>query len=77
VSRKSITVISHAGYRESEYPKAFVLEGERIEITVILDRWVEEDVKSRERTRCFRVFGSDGHGYQLLYNERTGEWALK
>lgn len=77
MAERSIVVIAHAGYRGDEYPRAFIKGGERIDVTVILDRWSEEGIKGERRLRCFKVFGNDGHEYLLLHNEDTGEWSLK
>lgn len=77
MDERSIVVITHAGYRGDEYPTAFIKEGERIDVAVIIDRWIEQGMENGEMRRCFKVFGSDGHGYLLLHNESTGAWSLR
>lgn len=69
-----IVIIAYAGYRGEESPRAFVLEGKRIEVRKILAQWVEEDVMSKRRFRCFRVKGDDFGNHLLRYDEATGDW---
>jgi len=69
-----IVIISYAGYRGEESPRAFITGGKRIEVRKILAQWVEEDVVSKKRFRCFRVAGDDLRNHLLWYDEATGDW---
>ena len=71
-----IEVVAYAGERGEESPRAFLLEGERIEVRKLLAQWVEEEATSRRRRRCFRVKGSDFRTRTLCYDEATGVWRL-
>ena len=74
---QKIQVALYSGYKTGERPTAFVLDGEEIGVSKILDRWLEEDFAERLRRRFFTVEGSDGHTHTLYRNEKTGEWFLK
>jgi hypothetical protein len=69
-----IVIIAYAGYRGEESPRAFILGGKCIEVRKILAQWVEEDVVSKRRFRCFRVEGDDLGNHLLRYAEATGDW---
>jgi hypothetical protein len=71
-----IEVVAYAGERGEESPRAFLLEGQRIEVRKLLAQWLEEDATSRLRRRCFRVKGSDFRIRTLCYDEATGVWRL-
>lgn len=71
---KNIEVSSHAGYRGEEYPRSFVVDGEEVIVVQIMDRWVEEDERSRERRRFFRIKGSDGSVHTLYYDLALMKW---
>ncbi len=72
--RKKVEVIAYSGYRGEEIPRAFKLRGTRIEVSKILSRWIEEGVGDRDTKRGFRVVGTDGIAYSLVYDEQTQEW---
>lgn len=72
---KRIEVLAYAGYRGEETPRAFFLDGERIEILEIVERWVEEGLAPRGRRRCFRVKGSDRRSHILCYAEAEQAWS--
>ncbi|HWI41412.1 MAG TPA: hypothetical protein VNX25_07980 [Verrucomicrobiae bacterium] len=67
-------VITYGGYRGDETPRAFVRDGNRVEVVKILDQWTEEDVATREHRRCFVVKGSDSRTHTLCYVEEREEW---
>lgn len=74
MSDEKIEVITYSGYKEEEKPKAFFLQGERIEVIDILNMWIEEDAESRARKRFFKVKGSDGNIHEIYCNVKTLEW---
>lgn len=71
---KKIEVITYSGYRGEETPRAFILHNEKIEITGILDMWIEEGLRDRSRKRFFKVRGNDKFTYKLYFDEKTREW---
>jgi hypothetical protein len=76
MTEQPIEVVAYAGERGEESPRAFTLEGKRIEVRKLLAQWHEEDATSRRRRRCFRVKGSDFRTRTLCYEEATGGWRL-
>lgn len=66
----AIRVECHAGYRGEQEPRAFVLGERRLEVSEIVDRWMEPE------RRWFKCRASDGNAYILRYDERSGEWDL-
>ncbi len=73
---EKIEVTAYSGSRDNEAPRAFILYGERIEVSEIVDRWIEEDFRGTTRKRCFRIRGSDGYMYKLCYDEGRKTWFL-
>ncbi|MEW6418650.1 MAG: hypothetical protein AB1480_11080 [Nitrospirota bacterium] len=71
---KRIEVITYSGYRAEESPRAFMLNGEKIEVVRILDMWIEEGDEDRTRKRFFKVKGSDGYTHKIYYNEKIMTW---
>ncbi len=71
---KNIKVIAYAGYKGEECPRAFVVDGEEIIALEIVNRWVEEEEKSRERKRYFTIKGSDGSVHTVYYDPALMEW---
>ncbi len=72
---KKVRVLSYSGYRGEESPRAFVLNGEKIQVESVLDMWIEEG-RSRERKRFFKIKGGDGFTYILYNDELSKEWFL-
>ena len=64
-----VEVECHAGYRSDETPRRFVLEGRRVEVAEVVERWAEPE------RRCFRVLGDDGAVRLLSLDLRSGEWS--
>ena len=76
MSSQRIEVVSYAGYRDQESPRSFTVNGEKVEVNRILERWIEE-TQDRERKRFFRVTGNDGNTYTLFCEEKSGHWYIK
>ncbi len=74
ISDKKIDVVAHAGHRGEETPRAFILDGERIEVIEILDMWIEEGIEDRARKRFFKVKGDDGYIHLIYHDEETAGW---
>jgi len=74
ISDKRIDVFAHAGHRGEETPRAFILDGERIEVIEILDMWIEEGIEDRARKRFFKVKGDDGYTHLIYHDEETAGW---
>lgn len=66
----TIQVECYAGYRGAQEPRAFTLDGRRLEVREIQDRWTGPDY------RYFKVAADDGDMYVLRHDERIGEWTL-
>ncbi len=71
---KNIKVTAYAGYKGEESPRAFVVDGEEIVALEIVNRWVEEEEKSRKQKRYFTIKGSDGSVHTLYYDPVLMEW---
>lgn len=77
VKGKRISVMAHAGYRGEEQPRSFFIEDRKIDVIRVNDQWIEQDAEGKNRSRCFRVEGSDGSMHLLCCYEMTGDWYLK
>ncbi len=73
---EKIEVKSYAGYRGEQSPRAYLFHETWIEVTRILQAWIEEDTVSRARKRCFRCRGSDWKTVVICYLERDDVWYL-
>lgn len=73
---EKIHVISYSGYKGDEMPRAFVLYGEMINVVEILNMWIEETHKDKQRKRFFEVRGSDGYKYKIFCDVKTRDWFL-
>jgi hypothetical protein len=60
----------HSGYEYGERPMALVWQGQRLEITEILDRW------RIPAGKCFRVRTKDEQVFELFYAELSDEWRI-
>ena len=65
-----LRVECYAGYRADERPEAFWLQGSRIAVRGLLDRWLGED------HAYFKVIGDDGVRYILRHDDRRDHWEL-
>jgi len=66
----SVTVEAYAGYKGEETPRAFTLDGVRLSVNEILNRWYTETHS------CFRVRADDRNRYVLRYHLDERIWEL-
>jgi hypothetical protein len=69
-ARMRIAVEAYAGHKADERPVSFTLEGRRLRIREIVDRWCEPGCNG------FRVLAEDGRTYQLRHMRQTDTWEL-
>jgi hypothetical protein len=74
MTERAVEVFAYSGYRDEESPRSFVLDGRRIAVRKVLEQWVEEDVVTRVKRRCFRVKGDDFRKHILRCQEVDGVW---
>jgi hypothetical protein len=65
-----VTVEAYAGHKGEETPRAFTLDGARLSVDEILDRWYTETHS------CFRIRAGDGQRYVLRYDLEEELWEL-
>lgn len=67
---KRVEVIAYSGYKANERPLSFVLDGTRLEVKDVVDRWygVESDY--------FKVLAGDGKIYLLKWQRYLDVWLL-
>ncbi len=66
-----VKVDCHAGYRGEETPRRFEIDGRRVEVVEVIDRWLGPD------HRYFKVRGDDGAVYLLRVDDPADRWELK
>jgi hypothetical protein len=74
MTKEKVEVIAYSGYRGEEVPRVFHWRGMKVEVSEIRSRWIEEGRGDRDTKRGFKVTGTDGIVYCLIYDERTQEW---
>jgi hypothetical protein len=74
MTERAVEVCAYSGYLRDESPRAFILDGKRIEVRMIMDQWIEEDAETRARRRCFRVKGDDSRTHFICCLEVEGRW---
>jgi hypothetical protein len=67
---REITVTAYSGYKANERPLSFEVEGRRLTVTSISDRWYGED------DDYFKVAADDGRVYIIRWNRSTDGWFL-
>jgi hypothetical protein len=77
MSEEKIHVTAYSGYRGEETPRDFTLDGRRIEVVEIQERWIEEGIGDTTTKRFFKVKGSDGRIHKIFYDEERKEWYHK
>lgn len=68
--RSGIRVDCHAGYRPEEAPQRFYIGRRPVEVTEIIDRWLDPHHSH------FKVRGGDGGIYILRFDHDAGTWDL-
>jgi len=71
---EQIDVLSYSGRKGDERPAALILRDLRIDVTEIIDHWIEEGFIDRVRKRYFIVKTSDGNIYRIYYDENALKW---
>ncbi len=74
MSEEKVEVIAYSGYRGEETPRVVLLHGERIEVTEILKRWIEERSEDRSRKRFFKIKTNDRRVDVIYYDEEVKDW---
>ncbi len=74
MSEEKIEVMAYSGYRGEETPRVILLHGERIEVTEILKRWIEERSEDRSRRRFFKIKTNDRRVDVIYYDEEVKDW---
>ena len=74
MSYKNIKVITYSGYRSDESLRAFFINGEKITVVEIPDKWIEENLSDKTRKRFFIVKTNDEQKYKIYNDEKTLEW---
>jgi hypothetical protein len=71
-----IEVVAYSGYRGEECPRLFMIGEERIEVSEIVNMWIEEYLQDKTRKRFFQVRVSNAYEYKLYYDEEMKKWFL-
>jgi len=66
----TIVVEAYAGYKGEETPRAFLVEGSRLSVIEILERWYTETHS------YFRLRASDHQRYVVRYDLDEAAWEL-
>ncbi len=67
---RGFRVEAYAGYKGEETPRAFTVDGTRLDVQAVIDRWYTETHS------YFRVLASNGQRYVLRYEWETMRWEL-
>ena len=65
-----LTVDAYAGYKGEETPRAFTLDGRKLHVSEVVDRWYSHTHS------YFRVHASDGQRYVLRFDLDENCWEL-
>lgn len=65
-----LVVEAYPGYKGEETPRALILNGIRVAVAAVVDRWYTET------HTCFRVLTEDGSRYVLRLHLEEGRWEL-
>lgn len=65
-----LTVDAYAGYKGEETPRAFTLDGRKLQVREVVDRWYSQTHS------YFRVYASDGRRYVLRFDLDEDCWEL-
>ncbi len=67
---RKIKVTAYSSYKANERPLAFILDGKKLEVKDIVDRWYGQDHD------YFKVVASDGKIYLIKWNRSLDVWLL-
>lgn len=74
---QTIQVECYSGFKASERPVSFTLEGKRYKISEIIDRWYEGGLSSgRPVINYFKVKTPDGKIFLLACQAELDSWSL-
>jgi hypothetical protein len=65
---KKIQVIAYSGYKANERPLYFIMDGRKLEVTELIDRWYGEEED------YFKVMADDGKVYLLRWQRVLDLW---
>ena len=65
-----LTVDAYSGYKGEETPRAFTLEGVKLQVADVIDRWYSETHS------YFRIRTDDDQRYVLRYHLDEDRWEL-
>ncbi|HSC57756.1 MAG TPA: hypothetical protein VLC51_11160 [Nitrospira sp.] len=65
-----LTVDAYAGYKGEETPRSFTLDGRKLDVREVVDRWYSETHS------YFRVHANDGQQYVLRFDLDEDCWEL-
>ena len=65
-----LTVDAYSGYKGEETPRAFTLDGRKLQVREVVDRWYSQTHS------YFRVYASDGQRYVLRFDLDEDCWEL-
>ncbi|HET8668881.1 MAG TPA: hypothetical protein VFM10_12935 [Terriglobales bacterium] len=65
-----LTVDAYAGYKGEETPRSFTLDGRKLDVREVVDRWYSETYS------YFRVHANDGQRYVLRFDLDEDCWEL-
>ena len=66
----AIQVECYAGYRAEETPRRFFIGHREIEVSTIIDRWLDP------KHSYFKLRGDDGGIYILRYDQLSDTWEM-
>ncbi len=61
----------HSGFQYADKPRAFLWEGQRLEVVEITAEW------RTPLSHCFRVRSQDERCFVLAYRELDDEWSIQ
>lgn len=72
-----IRVECYAGHKADETPRAIHLQGRRLEVRGITDRWYQGDRNPEwPIADYFRVVTADGGEYMIMHDRESDQWYL-
>lgn len=73
-----VRVEAYAGSRAGEEPRAIVVDGERLAVMEIVDRWLGSGLDPSDSPQdYFRIRTGDGASHLIRYNRLFGAWAIQ